>query len=948
MIEGVFVIPVEPRLGEIVEAVFNFPVVIIRGGTGVGKSALVPPALMKAGYTVEAAEPRRFVVRNLASTVSRQLERDLGTTVGFLTAYEKCRSDETLILYCTDGLVANRGIAGHRNGKVLIIDEVHEWNLNIETLIALAKSGALGYSRIVIMSATMDAHSLAAFFGNDVPVIEIEERQYPIEWRFKKSYELVSSIRELVELGINTLVFVPGKAEIYRLMEDLADCNAVLLPLHAELEIEEQQKCFGQYDRPKVVIATTIAQTAVTIPDFGAVVDTGLERRKEITKDGIESLAIGDISQADCEQRAGRGGRTRASIYILCSDTDYNSRPKYAKPEISRTRLDQMVLRLLAHGIDPTTLEFYHQPPIEALQDAKKSLATLGAIDASGYVTKIGREMANFPINTNYARMIVEAQKRGVVADVITIAAILEAQGIRQKDRYSYSMFGNQTKSDLLEELELFKRVLKVKSRDLKFHGVNAQRYGKAREIRRKLVEVLGQMDIAITSNGNQRAILLSCIAGMVDHLYRYNGAGGYVNGTSIVRQLDRNSVVTPSDWIVGLPLDIEVRQKYCRQTLKLVTMATAVDPADLVEIAPHLARTQDLGLAYDPKKDRCFAKAKVYFGQQEVEELHLPPKESEQESLPLVFASWIAKQCCLDDPGLVVQPANEIIAHNRAVIGRAIELNNRSGEYIFPEMTEDDLADWIAKRLDGASSFAQVNDPNTAKLADLNAEIVAKIERDNPASVMLSQNQVAVIYQRDPSGFYAKIVLPDLQSLQGHEPDQLNNRVLRVEYGGIIADSFKELVAKLDLTKIESKWKFQRYLNDFENSDPVRARNYVSFCVNPVKILGPPDGNIYGYDGISYDPNKGWKVRLFESKVEATVGEKEALVELIKALLKKEIVPQPWESDDQIESSGKLIADKIQEISDLVAGGIEAKNFEERLLMAKELLKQALKGDIA
>lgn len=219
-----------------------------------------------------------------------------------------------------------------------------------------------------------------------------------------------------------------GKKEIDGIISDLMkeEVDAEILPLHGELPSSEQRLCFNHYDRPKVVVSTNIAQTSVTISDIDVVIDNGKEKRIEVN-DGIEGLFVHDISKADCLQRAGRAGRTKNGIYVLCSENSLDEREEYSTPEIQRLVLDKVVLKLMSVGINPLNLEFFHQPSIESLTDSMETLKMLGAIE-NNKVTKLGMRMIKIPVSVRYARMIIEAEKYECTEQLIKAVSIMETE----------------------------------------------------------------------------------------------------------------------------------------------------------------------------------------------------------------------------------------------------------------------------------------------------------------------------------------------------------------------------------------------------------------------------------------------------------------------------------------------------------------------------------------
>ncbi|OIO37982.1 MAG: hypothetical protein AUJ72_03385 [Candidatus Omnitrophica bacterium CG1_02_46_14] len=638
-------LPVFGYKEDILQAVKNNAVTVITAETGAGKSTQVPQFLLEEGYQVVVTQSRRLAARTVAERVAEEVGCELGGVIGYRTGFERCDSAETQVLFCTDGLQLVREITGSGRAQVLVIDEVHEWNINIETLVAWTRKRiAEGWPvKVVLMSATLEADRLAKYYGENVPVIEVPGRLFPVEEKQDYSDNLVANIKKLVGEGRNILVFQPGKKEIAGTCDELAGCGAIVLPLHGELEPAEQRLCFKRYNQPKVVVATNVAQTSVTIPDIDAVVDSGIERRVELA-DGIEGLYLKPISQADCAQRKGRAGRTKEGVYILCGDS-MSGRPAFPKAEIERSRLDQTVLRLVAVGIDATELQFFHQPDREVLVDAKKTLFALGAMTADGQVTKIGRMMARLPLSVQFARMIVEAERLGVVDDVITIAAVLEISTLRDRTE-NWRDLTSETESDLLAELDIWNAGKGKKGEELREMGIFGKSYWRAKELRGKLRDaLLGHVKV-FTSTGNRQDILKACVTGMVDHLFHSQGYGEYRNGGNGTRQKGRESVVSGSpEWVVGLPKDIQFkdrRGRFC--TLNLVSMLTKVDPAWLVDVAPQLVQIEEgLSPYFDGEQDACFSTTKTHFNGQMVKEKKLSTPEHEQAAE--VFVGWLAQK---------------------------------------------------------------------------------------------------------------------------------------------------------------------------------------------------------------------------------------------------------------------------------------------------------------
>lgn len=641
-------LPVYSFKDKILSAVKENPVVVITAETGAGKSTQVPQYLLEAGYNIVVTQPRRIAAITLAERVAEEYGCALGGIVGYRTAHERCDSRRTSCLFVTDGLAMVRELLGVGQHNVLVIDEVHEWNLNIEVLVAWAKrqieSGA--NFKVVIMSATMEAEKLAEYY-NGAAILSIPGRLFPVK-KQKAGFDILSDVITLLHAGRNVLVFLPGKEDIIKLiseLEEIPGLGAKILPLHGDLSSQEQKACFrvkGKF----CVVSTNIAQTSVTIPNIDGVVDSGMEKRIELVN-GVEGLYLRPISWADAEQRGGRGGRVREGISIDHCPT--HERLQFPVAEILRVRLDQMVLRLAGVGIDAEMLDFFHQPNKAEIHDAKRALKALGCMDESGMVTSIGYRVAKFPISVEYGRMIIEAENRGVVNDVIDIAALLEQGEItvrRTKDKRPGmllwgSLCSGENESDVMAQLAIFRKAFYMNRAQMFEHGIMIKAFNQAEEKRKRLAESLVGKIENFASTGNREDILKSVCAGMVDHLYR-QVEGYYVNGDDTRRELNDSTVVYPTEWIVGKPFDVPKQTKYGPIVKHVVTRVTKVKPEWLAEVAPQLVQIEKgLDPCYDENRDVCISTAKTRFNGQEVgEEQAETPNHPEANKL---LVSWLA-----------------------------------------------------------------------------------------------------------------------------------------------------------------------------------------------------------------------------------------------------------------------------------------------------------------
>lgn len=499
------------------------------------------------------------------------------------------------------------------SNNVFIFDEVHEWNNNIETLVALSKKFIKEgmKNKIILMSATLETQKIKEYFGEDATVFEIPGRRYKVEKRHLENVKISEVVRHFVEKKKNMLVFFPGKKEIQDLIDELySEVDAVVLPLHGELSIEEQNKCFEIYEKPKVVVATNIAQTSITI-DVDVVIDSGKERCTKV-ENGVESLVLSDISKADIEQRAGRAGRLKEGEYILCSENGVFERPDFPKPEIERSILDQVVLRLADISIDASELEFFHEPDMKEIINAKESLKCIGALNEEGSITEIGCKMSKIPLSCKYARMVVEAEKRGVTSDVIVIAAIMEIGGLIDK-KSTYHRHTNESISDLLAELEIWNKFTKTKFVDFDKERVNKKNFWRVKELVKKMFESLKDLNLSSTHDKND--IMYCCLCGMLENVFVRN-YDMYHNGNGKMYSIDKQSCVSNVfNLVTAIPKTIQFKNRYERDvTANFITMVTAIEYQMLLEIAPHLFTFDDEDLRFSENYMSVIITKNIYY----------------------------------------------------------------------------------------------------------------------------------------------------------------------------------------------------------------------------------------------------------------------------------------------------------------------------------------------
>ena len=666
-------LPIHDFKDQIVDAVDRNQVVIITAETGAGKSTQVPQYLAEHGYNkVVVTQPRILAARNLTRRVREEWAmrtgKDSDEVIGYRTAHERDDGPHTSILYCTDGLQLVREItgAGINERQVLVLDEMHEWNENMEVLVAWAKKRCLEEPRfkVVIMSATIETDTLAEYFDTSA-VVAVPGRSYEVTRR--RGTDVISEIIDhLNSVKSNMLVFLPGKAEIENVAEVIqTKANAAgvpVIPLHSQLEASAQQQAFIQYSNGKVILSTNIAQTSVTIDDIDVVIDSGLERRSEV-RNGVEGLFIAQISQADCLQRAGRAGRTKPGEYILAPyDTmpclEFDERPIYGTPEILRKHIDRLTLRLANVGIDIEMLDFYHDPSKKAIQRAKRTLIALGALTKTGDVTRIGRQMEQFPVESSFGRMLVESNKYSpdVQAKLAIIIAIQEVGGIvKGGTRYTgWRKLTKQTKSDLLAQYDVFMAlskdaVLTIEEREEM--GVITKNITKAQEIIERLDRDLGlSIHELLPIGDDEEPLLRSIIAGQIDQLWMIDEKGEATHiTTNQRREVSSSTVVRQPKLVTGTPFDLQIPlASGGLETLHLLQNISVVSTDWLVDLAPQSFASRNGKSYYNPRTGRLETRELVRFGKQILEGQGVPITETSPTNKKLfveLFAKWAYEQ---------------------------------------------------------------------------------------------------------------------------------------------------------------------------------------------------------------------------------------------------------------------------------------------------------------
>jgi ATP-dependent helicase HrpA len=459
-------LPIGREAEAIVELIRKHQVIVIAGETGSGKTTQLPKLCLAAGRgaagLIGCTQPRRIAARAVARRVAEELQVPLGKEVGWQVRFTEQVGEDTLIKFMTDGILLaeiqrDRYLSAY---DTIIVDEAHERSLNIDFLLGYLK-GLLKKRRdlkLIVTSATIDTERFARHFDG-APVMAVEGRSYPVEVRYrpleetnadvaskpdaeKSLYEgLLAACDEIArEDGRgDVLVFLPGEREIrevHHLLERRKYRDTEVLPLYARLSAKDQDRVFKPGPKRRIVLATNVAETSLTVPRIRYVVDPGTARVKRYSpRMKLDRLHIEDIAQASADQRKGRCGRVSSGIcYRLYSEQDFDGRPRYTDPELLRSSLAGVILRMLSLGLGRVEdFPFIDAPDPRAVADGWQQLSELGAVDKHRQLTPVGRQMAAFAVDVKLARMLIAAKERGSLREMIVIASFLGLQDPRER-----------------------------------------------------------------------------------------------------------------------------------------------------------------------------------------------------------------------------------------------------------------------------------------------------------------------------------------------------------------------------------------------------------------------------------------------------------------------------------------------------------------------------------
>lgn len=722
---------------------------------GAGKTTRLPSALLDAGVAgggdVLVLEPRRLAARMAARRVAEERGEKLGETVGYQVRFEEVAGRSTRLRFLTEGVLTRRLLSDPQLKGVgcVVLDEFHERHLQADLALALLRRlqrTSRPDLKLVAMSATLDAAPVALYL-DDCPVLRSEGRRYDVAVEHLARHDerpleaqVGAAVRRLVAEGLDghALVFLPGAASIRRAQAECervaAENGLLVLPLHGELPAAEQDAAVRPSERRKLILSTNVAETSVTIEGVAAVVDSGLARVATHSPwSGLPRLSVSRVSRASAVQRAGRAGRTRAGRCLrLYTAQDFGARPPHETPEVRRLDLAESVLELRAAGVgDLSEFGWFEAPQPEALAAAEELLRRLGAIDARGAVTGTGRSMLRLPLHPRLARIVVEAESRGVAREACTVAALISERDIRAgrvgfaggarkesargpaapRARRAAETHGT---SDLLELLDLFAEAEahnfapeRLRALDLEPTPVRAvERVG--RQLRRMLRLPQEKAPGAGPPEEKETALLVSVLAGYPDRVARRRLKAGeraapvelLLSGGGTA-ELAPESVVRDAEFLVAV--DAEERGDAARTDARaaktVVRLASRVEPDWLLDLFPE-GLAEKTEARWNAQGERVELLRRLTYDQLVVEEWRAPRAEGEEVTRALAEAALDAGPQAFADPEEVER-----------FLARVEFVARTFPEAGLPALDDEDVRAALSELCEGRRSFAELRE---------------------------------------------------------------------------------------------------------------------------------------------------------------------------------------------------------------------------------------------
>ena len=751
---------------------------VIEAPPGTGKTTRVPPALLQAtDKEIWILEPRRLAARMAAKRVADERGEPLGETVGYQVRFDEVSSARTRIRFLTEGVLTRRLLADAQLAKagIVILDEFHERHLQADLALALLRRlqrTTRPDLKLVVMSATLEAAPVVDYLQAET--LRVEGKRFDVSLEFAAredqrplSEQVAAALQKLLaeKLAGDVLVFLPGAADIRRAQaacEKLArEHDLLLLPLHGELSAAEQDRAVRPAEKRKVILSTNVAESSVTIDGVVAVIDSGLARIAGHSPwSGLGTLTTQRVSQAAATQRAGRAGRTRPGRCVrLYTQQDFQARPSHETPDIRRLDLAEAALAMHAAGVtDLAAFDWFEAPASAALEAAEALLRKLGAIDATGALTATGKAMMRFPLHPRQARLLVEAERRGVAAAGCVLAALLG-----ERDLAARNLFGNEAPrvsntaqrtgpSDLLERLDLFAEAERVSfaPHRLRDMGLDVAAVQAVERVRRQLIRHVGQVQNLPYDKDD--ALLLSILAGYPDRVARRRSLKiGKTDNAEVLlsgggaAQLAPTSVVWQSEFFVAIEVADGAEEK---NKQRLIRQASAIQPEWLIELfADDLQETTEA--RWNAQAERVEVVQRMLYDQLVIDETRVKEIKGEQAATVLAEAALQAGLQRFAEPERLTNFLN-----------RVSFLAASFPEAGIPNLNDEDVTAALVALCEGLRSFSELRSAagkanQGGLLETLRARLTNEQQRllaqHAPESVAIAgRRQVVIHYERD------------------------------------------------------------------------------------------------------------------------------------------------------------------------------------------------------
>jgi ATP-dependent helicase HrpB len=776
-------LPIDDVLPQLVAAVRDRRTAVLVAPPGAGKTTRVPGALLDAGVItgeIVVLQPRRLAARLAATRVAAERKVELGGEVGYEVRFDRRTSAHTKIRFVTEGVLTRRLLSDPdlRGVGCVIIDEFHERHLDGD--LALALVARLRERRpelaLLVMSATLDAEPVAKFLG-DAPIVRSEGRTFAIAIEHEVQpddrplgKQVAAAVRRVAQdkLDGDVLVFLPGSGEIRRCAEDLADVaalfNLAILPLHGDLTVEEQDRAVGPSKQRKVILSTNVAETSVTIDGVVCVIDSGLARvARHSPWTGLPSLQIEPVSRASCAQRAGRAGRTRPGRVIrLYTKHDHDTRRAFEVPEVARADLSGAALELYGAGLSGLgALRWYEAPPSAAASAADETLVRLGAIEpakadaakhsptyfdessntrtrSSNAITALGRRMLRFPVHPRLARIVCEAEQRGVAKEACIIAALVGARELRLERRGPQGAAKVSSPSDLIEDLDaiLDARGHNLRADRLRRDGLDISTAHQVDKTAKQLERIIDNKRPAMTDDEVDRELLISVLTGFPDRV----GKRRAPRSSEIVFAGGGGGALAPSSSVIDamLMVAVDVAETGAKGGSSKVQFrrASAIEASWLLDLYLERIEERDV-LEWNVQRERVERVVQMTYDGLPIDEQRTPAPATREA------AELLAKQAIAAGLGKFVD--GDALAQWRA---RMTFVAKIAPQVMAP--TDDALAEVIGRACEGATSFADLRSMSLLDLLEA-GEHRALVDKLAPTHLALPRRRrVAIHYELD------------------------------------------------------------------------------------------------------------------------------------------------------------------------------------------------------